>query len=60
MFIQQVRLMAESGEALKVMNDRMARQARKYLYASEPVKEQFLKGRLGQRIIWSPLKEILD
>lgn len=52
--------MAESGEALKVMNDRMARQARKYLYASEPVKEQFLKGRLGQRIIWSPLKEILD
>jgi hypothetical protein len=56
-FIQQFQLRAETGEVLEVMNDLMARQARKYLYASEPVDEAFLQGRLGQKIPCYPAKE---
>jgi hypothetical protein len=58
--IDQIHAMAETGEMQNILNDRVIRHARKYVYASKSIELRYLEKRLGERAIWSPLTEADD
>jgi hypothetical protein len=49
----KLRAMARNGSLASTLNDRMARQARKYVYGSDDQQLGFVENRLGQRIACS-------
>jgi hypothetical protein len=48
--------MAHAGGMAQRLNNRMARQARRYVYGVDDSALQFIEARLGQKARWSPLE----
>jgi hypothetical protein len=48
--------MAKAGGIAQRLNNRMARQARRYVYGVDDSALQFIEPRLGQKAQWSPLE----
>jgi hypothetical protein len=54
--LRQIEELARSGGLAQRMNNRMARQARKYVYGTDDQALKFVEERLGERAAWSPLE----
>ena len=54
--VSALKQLAESGEMAKVLNDRMPRQARKYVYSTDDRQLRFIENRLGEKAAWSPIE----
>jgi hypothetical protein len=54
--VRRIEDMARFGGLAQLINNRMARQARKYVYGSDDRALKFVEERLGERAAWSPLE----
>jgi Protein of unknown function (DUF4238) len=54
--VKNLHEMAESGGMAQRLNNRMARQARRYVYGVDDSMLHFIEPRLGQKARWSPLE----
>ena len=48
---------SERGLLAKELNDRVTRQARKFVFASDPSQMHFVANRLGEKMVWSPFED---
>jgi hypothetical protein len=54
--IDRVGQMAEADGLAQRINNRIARQARKYVYAVDEKPLAFIASRLGDKTVWSPVE----
>lgn len=54
--VAKIKALSRSGELAKRMNDRIARQARKFVFASDTTQLHFIEKRLGQKVACSPFE----
>jgi len=54
--LKKIEAMARSGGLAQRINNRMARQARKYVYGTDARALKFIESRLGEKAAWSPLE----
>jgi hypothetical protein len=54
--VAKLKEFAKRGLLAKELNDRVTRQARKFVYASDPSQMRFVTKRLGEKMAWSPFE----
>lgn len=54
--VTKLKEFAKRGLLAKESNDRVTRQARKFVYASDPSQMRFVANRLGEKMVWSPFE----
>ena len=52
----KIKSLAKNGQIVSIMNDRIVRQARKFVYATDDSQLRFIENRLGQKIPCSPFE----
>jgi hypothetical protein len=54
--VTKLKKLSKDGLLAKNLNDRVTRQARKFVYASDPSQLRFVDNRLGEKMVWSPFE----
>jgi hypothetical protein len=54
--LREVYNLMERGGGVRLLNNRMARQARKYVYGTDDLSLSFVEARLGEQAAWSPFE----
>lgn len=54
--VAKLKELSRGGVMAKNLNDRVARQARKFVYATDPSQLRFVENRLGEKMVWSPFE----
>lgn len=54
--VNRLKILSQGGEMARQLNDRVARQARKYVYGTRDSQTRFVENRLGERATWSPFE----
>jgi hypothetical protein len=54
--VRKLKELSKGGLMAKNLNDRVTRQARKFVYASDPSQLRFVDNTLGEKMVWSPFE----
>jgi hypothetical protein len=53
---EKIKSLSENGRLISILNDKVARQARKFVYSTDKSQLRFIENRLGQKIRCSPFE----
>jgi hypothetical protein len=54
--VGRLKVLSQGGEMARQLNDRVTRQARKYVYGVDDRQRRFVENRLGEKATWSPFE----